>query len=742
MMQQPMSPNQYADYWYYTAGVNVIPANNAHEDKDLRKKPFWTNSEGKQVWISWSKEGYQTESITEEQFQYWKACDAFRNGMAIICGKVFRGEHKGEWLNGIDCDNKAGTEAMNPSGIEVTAKRTLVEQHANPDKCHILFYTREPLKPRSAVAGAEVQIEVKSAGKNILYCAGGRHQDGSLIDVVDTFEIKLEKDHQRFEKMLDEVLGTQIKLKTPSAKVTDEELSKLKEGDNRQIHILQRLGVYFATIPQDAITEDDCIHKAKWLNSKCGTPYPESRAEQIGRHFYNYRMNDDETEIEKLNEKTNTVDSKTFTNDHWSDVCPVIQNNIHILTLRDTKQKDMYYYDEKEHVYLPHGDTRINEEAQRLIKGCTNRTRSEIRETIRHNGTMIYSKDLFDSGVINTQNCILDPKTFDKIDHSWKYLSVTKLPFAVDFKSRNLKIWNLILDIIHAKDIKIIMEIIWGLIIGKNPYKKLIVLMGKPNTRKTTLEEIISWIIGMNNFSKEKPIKFLGKNNAYSTSQFVGKRGNLSEEIGNLTKEMIENQKALVGGIVQDTEKKHQQTRQPFDPKKFLFIYSTNTLGENFSQLADDISIVTRFEIIACDKVVPQMNGEWESTFFVNDEDKQSAINTIVNIVIHYKKAQSFGMVPNTEWSNPAKTKSILQAQKPKEESYFDRQRIVPKDGGKLYLSDIKKDFEAYVGYTVSSEQSMGNILKNHGMKSKRTNGKTWYSGYALGSQSGNSTLG
>ena len=106
------------------------------------------------------------------------------------------------------------------------------------------------------------------------------------------------------------------------------------------------------------------------------------------------------------------------------------------------------------------------------------------------------------------------------------------------------------------------------------------------------------------------------------------------------------------------------------------------------------------------------------------------------------EKAQSFGMVPNTEWSNPAKTKSILQAQKPKEESYFDRQRIVPKDGGKLYLSDIKKDFEAYVGYTVSSEQSMGNILKNHGMKSKRTNGKTWYSGYALGSQSGNSTLG
>ena len=453
-------------------------------------------------------------------------------------------------------------------------------------------------------------------------------------------------------------------------------------------------------------------------------------------------MNDDDTEIEQLNEKTNTVDSKTFTNDHWCDVCPVIQNNIHIVTLRDTKQKDMYYYDEKEHVYLPHGDTRIDEEAQRLIKGCTNRTRSEIRNTIRNNGTMIKSKELFDSGVINTLNCILDPVTFDKIDHSWKYLSVTKLPFAVDYEARNLKIWNLILDIIHAKDIKIIMEIIWGLIIGKNPFKKQIVLMGLPDTRKTTLEEIISWIIGIENFSKEKPIKFLGKNNSFSTSQFIGKRGNLSEEIGSLTKEMIENQKALVGGFVQDTELKNQQTRQPFDPKKFWFMYSTNSLGDNFSQLADDKSIVTRYEIVACPNVITEKDEHWEQKLFVNQEDRQNAINTIVNIVIHYKKAQSFGMAPKTEWSNPAKTKSILQAQKPKEEAYFDMNRIVPKEGSRLFLEDIKIDFEKYVGYKISSPQYLGNLLKDHGMKSKNTNGKTWYKGYALGSQSGNSTLG
>ena len=266
--------------------------------------------------------------------------------------------------------------------------------------------------------------------------------------------------------------------------------------------------------------------------------------------------------------------------------------------------------------------------------------------------------------------------------------------------------------------------------------------MGVPTTRKTTLKEIIIWIIGSENFSKEKPIKFLGKNNQFSTSQFIGKRGNLSEEIGNLTKEMIENQKALVGGIAQDTEAKNVQTRQPFDPKKFTFIYGTNTLGENFSQLSDDKSIVTRFEIIPHDKVVTELNGNWEIDFFTDEADKQNAINTIVNIVIHFKKAQHLGIIPPTEWSNVEKTRSILQSQKPKEESYFDKDRIIQKDGSKLFLSDIKKDFEDYVGYTIS-EQTLGYLLKKHEMTHSkgRTNGKTWFKGYALGTHYGNSTL-
>ena len=163
-------------------------------------------------------------------------------------------------------------------------------------------------------------------------------------------------------------------------------------------------------------------------------------------------------------------------------------------------------------------------------------------------------------------------------------------------------------------------------------------------------------------------------------------------------------------------------------------------MGDNFSQLSDDKSIVTRFEIIPFDKVVTKMDGMWESKFFVDEADRQSAINTVVNIVIRYKKAQHQGIIPQTVWSNTAKTKSILQSQKPKEESYFDKQRIVRKEGSKISLTDIKKDFESYVGYSVA-EQALGYLLKNHGMVKNNSNGQTWFKGYALGGNVGNSSV-
>ena len=184
--------NDWADFEQYEVGINVIPALNK------TKIP-------KTTWKKWEE-----TPIPLEIHNQWKEQNLFDEGLAIICGQVFHNkEFMGLWLNAVDCDNKAGTAAMCPTSVEHTAKETLVEQHANLDKCHILFYTKEPLKNRAINPKLEKQIEIKSMGKHLLYCSGCYHKDGSLIDIVGTKKIKL-VDKNSLEKTLDSFLGTII----------------------------------------------------------------------------------------------------------------------------------------------------------------------------------------------------------------------------------------------------------------------------------------------------------------------------------------------------------------------------------------------------------------------------------------------------------------------------------------------------------------------------------------------------
>ena len=107
--------NAWADFWYYEIGVNVIPA-------DTRKK---------KTFVEWKQ--WQTESIPEELHDEWKRENKFEDGLAIIVGKVWRGEHIGEYLVFIDCDNfKAIEEFCTKDGqtysLKQVAEKYIVER--------------------------------------------------------------------------------------------------------------------------------------------------------------------------------------------------------------------------------------------------------------------------------------------------------------------------------------------------------------------------------------------------------------------------------------------------------------------------------------------------------------------------------------------------------------------------------------------------------------------------------------
>jgi hypothetical protein len=418
---------------------------------------------------------------------------------------------------------------------------------------------------------------------------------------------------------------------------------------------------------------------------------------------------------------------KAFSNHNYDLVAEIIQSDNHFLTFRENKE--MWNYDNDEGIYKPLAHTFIEEACQRMIQKCKRSAVLEVVDTIRRNKTMIHMNDLLESDHINIENGVIDPKLFLLKPHSPDYLTYTKLPFSLNPNAKNLKLWNHILTIIDVKDINLLMELIWICISWNNPFKKMFIFKGATNTQKSTLADILVWIIGNSNVSREKPEQYLMKGSRFSTSKFIGKRINIASEIGNFDEEMLENQKSLVGAELQNTEKKGDNTERYFDPTKFVFLYTTNTLGKIYSSI-DDASVITRFQFLIFRNQIAEekTNGQWDSDFFDDEGDKKSAIETIVNIVVNYKRAQSLGKIPKTKWSNIADTKKILDEEMPIEDKYFKDERIIEYGGKQLTLIQIKNDFISFVGYDVDN-QMMGYIMKKHGYKSNKGNDGTIYKG-------------
>ena len=89
------------DFWFYTIGVNICPA-------DTRNKR-----------ISESWKPMQTTAMSVKEYEDLKKEGAFIRGAAVVTGKVWRGDHIGYYLNGVDLDNeKAIQEICNASILD------------------------------------------------------------------------------------------------------------------------------------------------------------------------------------------------------------------------------------------------------------------------------------------------------------------------------------------------------------------------------------------------------------------------------------------------------------------------------------------------------------------------------------------------------------------------------------------------------------------------------------------------
>ena len=166
--------NQWADYWRYKIGVNVLPANSNE------KRPL----------VKWSQ--YQKKPITEDQHENWKKYNLFANGISILPGKVWHQEdRKGLYLIHLDADRKTAIDELcSTNGKQMTLKgmshKFIVEQHDdNPEKAHIYFYSPIPFpkKDSDPVLG----LEVKGLGEHgVANCSGSVHKNGKPWNIIGT----------------------------------------------------------------------------------------------------------------------------------------------------------------------------------------------------------------------------------------------------------------------------------------------------------------------------------------------------------------------------------------------------------------------------------------------------------------------------------------------------------------------------------------------------------------------------
>ena len=182
--------NQWADFWFYERGVNVIPA----------------NTKEKVTFVSWSE--CQDKPIPEELHELRKKNGEYGKGIAVVLGRIWRGKHQGQYLNGIDCDNRKAIEEIcsykdnnETISLQQLANWTIVEQHEDqPDKIHIYIRSTKPFRKKSSNntnpellkktdANEIPAFEVKGLGQHgIFFCTSSIHKNGYPYQIIGTKE--------------------------------------------------------------------------------------------------------------------------------------------------------------------------------------------------------------------------------------------------------------------------------------------------------------------------------------------------------------------------------------------------------------------------------------------------------------------------------------------------------------------------------------------------------------------------
>jgi len=554
-----MTPNEGADYWRYQVGVNVIPA----------------NSKDKIPLVEWKKDtrgNWQINPIPKSLHDEWKNDNKFSQGMAVICGKVFHNKEKdGLYLNGIDCDNKLGLDKMCPSGIDKIAQITIVEQHANKNKCHIYFYTKQPIesKPgnndKDELGKPLPQIEIKSGGRFLLYCSPSIHKDGSRIEILGnriSKQVDKESLEYRINDVCDEYSIPYLSKQTMNQSQASDIIEKIAKGEyqktpgsDRQKDLISYLTSKKVKNPE--LDEDDLFIMGKRFSQKHFTEqYDDDTLRQkvhasLGYGEQNIIENHTTVNIEESLEDT----PKSKEVDVY-DIAEQLMKQYSFLTMEGSKNKEIIVF--VDGVFKQFGEDVISKRSRRLSKGVRNSHIAEIKGIIKDE-TGYHSRNIFDkkSYMITLKNKTVNLKTGDIMDHSPELLSRVKVPVYYDETAtcpRFDKFLNASLDGDERK-IRTILEMMALCFIKDNSLlEKGFMHTGKGSNGKSVLFGILTAMLGLENISAKTIHDF--EHDTHSASSLEGVLANICADVGKKGLYETELLKKIISGDPIDSNRK------------------------------------------------------------------------------------------------------------------------------------------------------------------------------------------
>ena len=279
--------NSWADYWRYVIGVDPILANTRN------KTPL----------VHWTE--FQNDDVPEELHIQWKEEGKFRNGLAIILGKIRRGKYSGYYLNLIDADNrKALDEIRSRDGKMISmqdlAKWTIVEQHRdNPDRAHIFILSTRPFVKKSSCpadnnkfqkisSDAIPVIEVKGQSDALAYVTPSIHKNGHFYQILgtllpiisDEFEEHIDKIYKKYGiPYLDSEEKNSRKTLIPIEELAKSEF-RIIEGNNRHEALMRYAESLMARNKRILSLDQIRSLVVQWNNRCCVPPLEEAELEK------------------------------------------------------------------------------------------------------------------------------------------------------------------------------------------------------------------------------------------------------------------------------------------------------------------------------------------------------------------------------------------------------------------------------------------------------------------------------